>query len=60
MGTAKQTPSVLGALQAYTAELANIPGGEAAKAKSLEASTWKPGTVPAVMPAMVKALESLV
>jgi hypothetical protein len=36
------------------------PARPAAKAKSLTAWTWKPGTVPAVMLAVLRALESLV
>ncbi|WP_290050375.1 hypothetical protein [Amycolatopsis solani] len=58
--TATQTPSVFDALESYTAELARIPGGEPAKAKSLKAWTRKPGSVPAAMPAIVEVLESLV
>lgn len=58
--TAKQTPSIVDALDTYTAELAHIPGGEAAKAKSLKAWTWKPDAVSGLMAKVITAMESLV
>lgn len=58
--SAKNTPSVVEALNAYVARLAQIPGGTAAKAKSLEAWTWQPAYVPGAKDAIIEALESLV
>jgi hypothetical protein len=58
--SAKHTPSVAVALDAYAAKLADINGGLAAKGKTLRAWTWQPSQVPGAKDALIEALESLV
>lgn len=58
--SAKHTPSVASALDAYVAKLADIPGGVPAKGKTLRAWTWQPSEVPGAKDALIQAVEQLV